>query len=93
MLEIKKIKIKCPCCSNYYEVEDFGDERYIGEICPICYWEYDIVGQEKPTIVIGPNSVSLNKAKENYMKFGASVERFKQFVRNPLPDELLENNE
>jgi hypothetical protein len=93
MPEIEKKKIKCPCCFNYYEVDDFGDERYIGEICPICYWQYDIVGQEKFTVAIGPNSVSLNKARQNYIKFGASVERFKKFVRNPLADELPENNE
>ena len=90
---MKTIKIKCPCCGNYYVVADFYDERYIGEICPICYWQYDVVGQEKETIAIGPNKVSLIEARENYKNFGASEARFIENVRKPTMDELPDQYE
>ncbi|WP_205700121.1 CPCC family cysteine-rich protein [Erysipelothrix sp. HDW6C] len=89
--KIGKIMLNCPCCDNYYEV-DTGDERYIGEICPICFWQYDIVGQEQVDIAIGPNKVSLIEARKNYEKFGASTERLIPLVRKPHEDELPENN-
>ena len=86
-------KIKCHCCGNYFDAVDFGNDFHDGEICPICFWQFDEVGQEKVEISIGPNKVSLADARENYKKFGASTERLKQFVRKPNVDELPENNE
>lgn len=83
-------RIKCPCCGNF-TIEDSGEEVIV-DICPVCYWQYDIVGQEKVTISIGPNKVSLNEAKENYIKFGASTQQLKQFVRKVNEHELAENN-
>ena len=78
-------KIKCPCCGNY-SIEDRGEEVVV-DICPICFWQFDIVGHEKETISIGPNKVSLIEARENYKDFGASEARFIEYVRKPESDE------
>jgi len=88
-------KLKCACCGNYYDAVDYGKDRLfgLGEICPICFWQYDIAGEEKETIVIGPNKVSLIEARENYIKIGAKEERLLPYVRKPRLDELPENNE
>jgi hypothetical protein len=88
-------KLKCPCCGNYYDAVDCGDDRFIGigEICPICFWQYDILGEERETIAVGPNKVSLIEARENYIKIGAKEERLLPYVRKPRLDELPENNE
>ncbi len=83
-------KIECPCCFNY-TIEDWGEEVIV-DICPICFWQYDIVGQEQVDIAIGPNKVSLIEARKNYKKFGASTERLIPLVRKPHEDELPENN-
>ena len=86
--------MKCPCCGNYYDIYNFGDGMDgIGEICPICFWQYDIVDQKIKIIPMGPNRVSLIDARKNYKKFGASSERVAPYVRKPYFDELPENNE
>lgn len=80
-------KIKCPCC-GYYTIDDDGCEVII-DICEVCYWQYDLVAQENPDKVIGPNhGVSLNQARANYKEFGASSIRVKEFVRLPQDNEL-----
>ncbi len=58
------------------------------EICPICFWEDEgeIDHPTKPTY--GPNdSLSLTQARQNYKKFGAVDEQFKDKVRPPEPGE------
>jgi Cysteine-rich CPCC len=37
--------------------------------------------------VLGPNSVPLSVARENFDRFGASEERWTAQVRRPRPDE------
>lgn len=75
----------CPCCGFLTRSEpDFGTF----EICPICNWGDDDVQFINPDFRGGANEESLNEAKENYKKFGASFERFRKQVRSPLPDEI-----
>lgn len=76
---------RCPCCGcNTLR----GRGGY--EICPVCFWEDD--GQDEPDADIvlgGPNgNLSLNDARANYRKFGASDERSKARVRPPKSEEL-----
>lgn len=73
--------IRCPCC-GYLTIE----EEY--DICQVCYWQYDEVRQRYPDEAIGPNKVSLIRAKRNYKEFGASEKRFIGFVRKPADDEM-----
>ena len=94
MYMYKYKKFKCPCCGNYYDTPDFGDDvDVIGEICPICFWHHDPIGEEYASTPIGPNKVSLMDARKNYQEFKASEKRFITSVRAPLVAELPENNE
>ena len=86
-------RIQCPCC-GYYTVIDMG--TIITEICPVCYWQYDEVGHDDPDRAVGgPNyELSLNQARENFKKFGASSMSVKDYVRDPiLPKELYPHEE
>ncbi|QIK70243.1 glycosyltransferase [Erysipelothrix sp. HDW6C] len=83
-------RIQCPCCLNF-TIEDFGCEVIV-DICSVCFWQYDIIGQNKVDIAIGPNKVSLVEARINYKKFGSSSERLLPNVRDPHAIELPENN-
>ncbi|WPP42437.1 CPCC family cysteine-rich protein [Paenibacillus hunanensis] len=46
----------------------------------------------KPDRNIGANKISLNQAIENYKQFGVSKPQHKHLVREPLEEELPENN-
>jgi hypothetical protein len=84
-------KIKCPCC-GYYTID--SEDEVIVDICEVCIWQYDIVAQENPDMIIGPNKISLSDAIVNYKKFGVSDIRFrdKHVAREPLPEEICEND-
>ena len=84
------MNIKCPCCENYTHDNDL----YLFEICEVCGWQYDGAHQKDPNATGGANAISLNKARDNYKKFGASKERLvgTNRVRLPLVEELPENN-
>lgn len=59
------------------------------EICPICFWEDEgeVPDSAKPTY--GPNgSLSLEKARQNYKKFGAVDKKLKDKVRLPTMDDM-----
>lgn len=78
---------KCFCCGYYSLSEDSDD------ICPICWWQDDIVQREDPNYGGGPNhGISLNEARENYLIFGAISKKYGNEVRLPYPEELPENN-
>ncbi|MBO0475429.1 hypothetical protein DOK76_00015 [Vagococcus sp. DIV0080] len=78
---------QCPCC-KYYTIE--GEGEY--DICKVCFWEDDPSGIIYPKEAVGANAISLNKARKNYIEFGASEKRFLSNVRSPLFEELVENN-
>lgn len=83
------MRMKCPCC-GFYTID--GDDEVIVDICEVCFWQYDVMGHEHLEEIIGPNSVSLNDARGNYIKYGACNKKFadRGFVRKPLADELPE---
>ncbi len=63
-------KMKCPCC-GYYTISE------IFEICEVCDWQYDEVAHDRPNEYVGgANKMSLNKARENYLEFGAKDIKF-----------------
>jgi hypothetical protein len=80
------MKYKCSCC-GFYTLREESDD-----ICQVCGWQEDIVQREDPNFVGGPNEVSLNQARENYILFGASEKRFICKGRKPFAEELPENN-
>ncbi len=75
----------CPVCEHLTR-----DEMPTGtySICPICFWEDDPVQADDPNYRGGANTVSLNEARANFLSFGASEERFRLVVRQPLPEEI-----
>ena len=78
-------KYICPCCGN----RTLGEEGSY-DICPVCFWEDDKAMCRDPDLADGANRVSLNEARENYKKYGACMEEFLPFVREPLEDEKTE---
>lgn len=84
------MKYRCPCC-GYFTFAQQPDGSY--DICPVCYWEDDAMPLEDPTFEGGANGVSLNEAKENFLKYGACTEKMARFTRPPKEDELAESNE
>ena len=69
----------CPCCGNY----TLWERRYNYEICPVCFWEDDVLEDED-----GANHISLREAQENYRKMGAKWAASLDSVRKPTPEEL-----
>lgn len=83
-MEIKK-KYQCKCC-GYFTLGEEGSY----DICPVCFWEDDEAMYRDPDMTGGANKVSLTEAKENYKNFGACMEEFLPFVREPLEEEKTE---
>ncbi|MBR6402131.1 MAG: NUDIX domain-containing protein [Eubacterium sp.] len=54
--------MKCPVCGN----DTFDEEDYEYEICPECFWEYDISQVNNPDLAGGANNHSLNGYKKIY---------------------------
>ena len=75
----------CPCC-GYLTFEEEPSGTF--EICPVCYWEDDNVQNSNPAYTGGANIICLNIAKENFVKYGASQEKFIKMVRKPFLDEI-----
>src|SRR3954453_3538105 len=74
----------CPCCG--YLVFDEPPGSY--EICPICFWDYDIVQLAFPDMTGGANKYSLIGGQQNYKRFAACEERVKGSVRSPNESEI-----
>lgn len=75
----------CPCC-GFLTLSEDTHETF--EICPVCNWEDDDVQFNNPDFRGGANQESLNEARENFKKFGASAQKFIKQVRAPLSDEI-----
>lgn len=80
-------KYECPCCRHFT-----FNEQPPGtfEICPVCYWEDDSVQYSDPNYEGGANKVSLNKARENFIRLGAIEKEYVAWVRPPLDEEKRE---
>ncbi len=79
----KKDLKTCPCC-GYRVFSSIGDY----EICPICFWEDDIVQLRFPSLAGGANEPSLIQAQQNFIEYGAMEKRFIDKVRKPEKDEI-----
>lgn len=72
-------KYPCPCCG--YLVFEAPPGSYA--ICPICFWEDDIVQLRLPTMLGGPNKTTLVAAQRTFARLGACEERLVKQVRRP----------
>ena len=84
MIRFEGTRFPCPCC-GYLTLEEPSPGSY--SICPICFWEDDIIQFEDPDYVDGANHVSLRTAQANFIEFGVSELRFQQYVRKPARDD------
>lgn len=76
----------CPCCGHL--VFEHPPGNY--EICPICFWEDDIVQLGYPTKGRGSNKFSLFDSQREFVRCGVSDPRCLVHVRPPQDDEPLE---
>jgi Cysteine-rich CPCC len=67
----------CPCCGHVVFTEAPGSY----DICPICFWEDDIVQLRWPDLAGGANRASLIEAQQTYQRIGVSEERLVEHVR------------
>ena len=79
------VRFACPCC-GYLTIDEEPPGTF--EICPVCGWEDDDVQFRNPSYRGGANAVSLEEARANFKRFGASDSTRKGRVRPPFPDEI-----
>ena len=80
-------KHKCLCC-GYYTISSDHGFRCQGDICPVCFWEEDVLLEaDEPSDA--NHGLTLSQAQKNYQAFGACEKRCKKFVRKPKPEELF----
>jgi hypothetical protein len=76
----------CPCCGHVVFDEPPGSY----DICPVCFWEDDIVQLRWPDWAGGANKPSLIDGQANYQHLGVCEQRLLAHVRAPAPDEPRE---
>ncbi|MGA2569872.1 MAG: CPCC family cysteine-rich protein [Terracidiphilus sp.] len=73
-------RYRCPCC-GYKTLVAPGAMQ----LCPVCWWEDD--GQEdgdaSQVRLTVNGQLSLNEARQNFARVGASHPRFLPYVRQP----------
>ncbi len=79
------MKYKCPCC-GYYTFKERPNGCY--SICPVCFWEDDLIQMNDEHYEGGANAVSLVQARKNFITFGACEEKMIPYVRKPKKDEI-----
>ncbi len=75
--------LPCRCC-GHLTIGEYNEF----EICPVCFWEDDLIQARDPDYEGGANRVSLRQAQKNYAAFGACCEESLPHVREPLPEEI-----
>ena len=45
------MRYKCPCCGHYI-LGHIANGSY--DICPVCFWEDDLVQNQDPSYEVGP---------------------------------------
>ena len=73
----------CPCCGYLTFSEPPGSY----EICPVCFWEDDLVQLAFPDMAGGANKCSLIEGQRNFAAFGACERRLIPHARPPRESE------
>jgi hypothetical protein len=79
-------KFPCPCCG--YLV--FNQVPGFHQTCPICGWEDDLSQLRFPLMPGSSNGVCLREAQRNFADYGASEQRNRGRVRDPVEGEALD---
>ena len=83
-----KCEYPCPCCGNI--TLPVPAEEAIAYICPVCFWENDVFITSDDERSDENHGLTLNEARANYKKFGASDKKFIKYVRKATADEIPE---
>jgi cysteine-rich CPCC protein len=75
----------CLCC-GYLTLGEEPPGTY--EICPVCWWEDDMVQGKDADYTGGANRVSLREARASFRAFGACERDAVSHVRAPTPEEI-----
>ena len=78
-------RYRCSCC-GFFTLPDPSPGSL--EICSVCFWQDDMVGFTEPCTAVGPNKVSLQEARTNFERFGATERRLVAYAREALPEEF-----
>ena len=65
-------KSPCPCCGRLVFEGGPGTD----DICPVCFWQDDLLCLLDPFEAVGPNKVSLTQAQKNFDSFGLCDPRY-----------------
>lgn len=85
--EANDISAKYPCpCFGYYTLPVDKSEA-IAYICPVCFWENDVFTKSDDEPSDENRGMTLNEAKEEYKRIGATHYEFLKYVRNQYPEE------
>lgn len=76
----------CPCCG--YRTFPVPLEEAVAFICPVCFWENDVFIRSDEEPSDENHGMTLNRARENFRRFGAVRRDFLRYVRPPLPEEI-----
>jgi hypothetical protein len=79
------MKYTCPCCG--YKTLDRKPPGTF-QVCKICFWEDDTIQYYDPEYNGGANEISLREAQHNFLKIGASRERFKECAHKPTRGDI-----
>ena len=82
------LKYPCVCCGHLTMEKPPGSYQ----ICPICFWEDDLVQLRWPDSCVAANRTSLIEAHQNFQDYGACDERSLEHVRAPEDDEPLDRS-
>lgn len=80
------MKCKCPCCGFYTFDEPLNNAA--GDICPVCFWEIDLIVRDEDKPSGANHGLSLNECRDNYIRFSACTEEMAKHTRKPRGDEL-----
>jgi len=78
-------RFPCPCCGHLVFREAPGSY----DICPVCFWEDDLVQLRRPDLAGGANRPSLIEAQQHYQQIGATEDRLLAHVRPASPEEPI----
>jgi Cysteine-rich CPCC/Bacteriocin-protection, YdeI or OmpD-Associated/Domain of unknown function (DUF1905) len=87
-MEVINKKYTCPCCG--YKTHNREDSLW--DICQVCFWQNDPPTLSDPYYEGGANGISLIKAQQNFIAFGACDKRSISSVRPPMPNESKDEN-
>ncbi len=82
------LRYPCVCCGHLTLSDGPGSHQ----ICPVCFWEDDVMQLRWPDRASGANRASLLDAQQDFIALGACEERFLEHVRPPDGDEPLDPN-